>query len=169
VAPPDFAGASASERGARGHAAIEIWAPIELADRLASPLTRTPAGTAMAGERHVRYVGRLGRGIDRRAVEAQAQVIAAGIVSARPREGGGAWVRLREVRSLSGPAAIAFTVAVLGIPALVLLIACLNAANLLLARGAARSTELTVRLALGATRWRVTRGLLVEGLLLAGI
>ena len=169
VAPPDFAGATASERGARGQSPIEIWAPIELVEQLAPPLTRTPAGPATAGERYFRYVGRLGRGADRRAVEAQAQVIAAGIASARPREGGGAWVRVREVRSLAGPAAIAFTVAVLGIPALVLLIACLNAANLLLARGASRATELSVRLALGATRWRVTRGLLIEGLLLAGV
>jgi predicted permease len=78
-------------------------------------------------------------------------------------------LRIRPVRDRQLGDARQASIALLGAVLAVLLIACANLANLLVARGAARQREMSVRIALGASRARLTRQLMAESLLLSVI
>src|SRR6185312_3615609 len=119
--------------------------------------------------RHLRVVGRLKDGVTEAAAARELDVIFARIVHDYPDKYSSIGLVMPTVQADVSRAVRPVLLALLGAVALVLLIACANVTNLLLARAALRQGELSVRAALGAARGRVIRQLVTESLLLAAL
>lgn len=113
-------------------------------------------------------IGRLKRGAGRRQAQAEADLLAQQLAEKYPDIYKSWTIRLSPLRSkFVFAGARRSLLMLLGAVAFVLLIACANVANMLLARGASRQAEVAVRSTLGAGRWRVIRQLLTESILLS--
>jgi putative ABC transport system permease protein len=143
--------------------ATDLWVPY-----VPAPNERT-----REGRRHSIYLGAIARlkpGVSVSEAQAQMDQIAATLEQTYPDWNRGTRFGVRPLRDhLVGASVRTWMLMLLTAVGFVLLIACANVANLLLARSGARVREVAVRAALGASRWRLVRQLVVESLLLSAI
>jgi predicted permease len=132
-----------------------------------TPLAMTPKQRAVRGEHHYLVIARLRKDADARQAQAELDTISHALEQEYPEDDKG-WgavaVPLRD--EMVGDVRPALLV-LIGAVALVLLIACANVANLVLAKTMARQKEIAIRTALGASRTRVLRQVLAETILLS--
>ena len=137
------------------------------ASSLWMPIARTP-DTDKREVRNLTVFGRLAPHATLASARSELSTIAQSLSANLPDHQPGRRHRDPELqRPVHGKPDAAGVRSLLGAVAFLLLIACANVANLLLARAVSRSREVSIRTALGASRWRVIRQLLIESLLLA--
>src|SRR5256714_7375245 len=170
IAPDGFSGASVL-------IAPDIWVPLGIRSQLGSAFGDSETMHDLMNPKNYAFnlTGRMRSGMTIEMAKSRLPVLAQRLTAIQPAESEGT----RELQiqtpsrfSLStqpeddGPITLIATL-LMAMAGAAVLIACLNLANMLLARATSRSKEIAIRLAIGASRWRIIRQLLCEGLLLA--
>jgi putative ABC transport system permease protein len=160
VAPESFTGLDRFVRPS-------VFVPLGMTQRLngepADPLEDR-------GSHNLVVKGRLSAGASRKSAQAELAVIGAALEREYVKTNRNRHMAVRtelQRRILQTPQLLALVKMLMGLVALILIIACSNVANLLLARGRARSREIAIRLSIGAGRTRVVRQLMTESLIVA--
>lgn len=157
----------------------DLWLPLGSylpVAELARGVTRRPNATADRDYPSSDLVGRLKPGLNMAAAQAQLQALvprfkleyakqwrSTSSLALRPPGRFGVDADAAQERLGMG----LFSLVLMTVSAVILIIACLNLANMLIVQGAVRHREIAVRLAIGSGRWRIVRQLLIESLLLA--
>jgi putative ABC transport system permease protein len=169
VMPAGFEGAEILEKS-------DVYAPMMMQAVVRPPSAGFSGGmnpdllSTRPARAWLRMIGRLKPGVSIEQAQAGMSVIASQLEQAYPNENRGRIATVFPVSKIDprGYKPLAMTAALLmSVVGMVLLIACANVANLLLARAFARRKEIAVRLAMGASRPRLVRQLLTESVLLA--
>jgi hypothetical protein len=162
IAPKGFQGLNQSI----GRPDSDLWVPMSLVHEISG---RDPfANQYCPGARFVDDVGRMRAGDDIGRVLAELEVLAPQVAGSVGGDREDLYrAEVRRVAMVDPSDAGPMIALVFPIPILVLVVGCLNAANLFLVRASGRGHEIAVRTAIGASRWRIVRQLLFESLVLA--
>jgi macrolide transport system ATP-binding/permease protein len=161
VAPQGFTGPEA-------FLVVDVYVPLHAYPQ-AVPNSRSDFLTAR-GSRRFAALGRLKPRMSEKQAQAELNTIAATLAAQYPDTNRGRSITVlgyQKARYERDPLDATLAFMLMGITSLVLLIACANVANLVLARGVARAKEVAIRMAIGAGRGRLIRQLMTESLLLA--
>jgi putative ABC transport system permease protein len=132
------------------------------------PFAPTPSQLADRSDHGYLVVGRLRDGLTLKSAQSEMQLISERLAKSYPSTNQGWTVHIEPLLDeINGDLTPLYYKLIMGATMLVLLVVCANVANLQLARGVARRTEIAMRTALGATRRRIIRQLLTENILLA--